>query len=439
MLPFKPNEKYARITKYACGVSAVAIAGVTFFLRFGKVWAVLSDVFSLLSPLLWGVLFSFLTLPVVRLFEKLFTKKQKTCTPFLRMLAIFTVYLILFSCFYLYVRFIIPLLIGDGERLGVNFLAFGKKLFSNLSDLGQTYGIDFSLETMISGIQNYFSEIIGKATSFGASVVTLTYRFGLGLILSFSLLFYRHKILTFSKKCIAAFCSVRVSLFIKDLAKYANQIFGQYLVGKILNAFILFAVNTAVFSVLKIPYAILIANVMALFSLIPAIGPLIGSILCSLLICTESPIQTIWFLIAALVIHQLNNALLAPKILGSAVGLNGVWIMVSISLFGGLFGPLGMFLSVPLFSVLWMLLGKAANRKLQKNRMPTDAEKYSKMFSSCQHIIEQPRKIGRFRYVQTDENKELIEEVTERNTPLPSPASAREEESGDGIPPGSST
>jgi predicted PurR-regulated permease PerM len=88
------------------------------------------------------------------------------------------------------------------------------------------------------------------------------------------------------------------------------------------------------------------------------------------------------FLIVFVGIEQVNSNIIIPKVLGSILGLRGVWIMLAVALFGALFGVWGMFLSAPIFSILYALIRDAVNAKLKKQGDSTSTDHYTDMFAS---------------------------------------------------------
>ena len=83
-----------------------------------------------------------------------------------------------------------------------------------------------------------------------------------------------------------------------------------------------------------------------------------------------------------IVITQLDGAVIGPKVIGNAVGLSGLWIIVSITLMGGLFGIPGMVFGAPIFSILYSVIRSKVNKRLMRKGLATDSSEYEEMFSS---------------------------------------------------------
>ena len=83
--------------------------------------------------------------------------------------------------------------------------------------------------------------------------------------------------------------------------------------------------------------------------MIPYVGPIVGTILAVIIaILSGSPIKVIYAIIAMIVVQQIDNNLLAPKIVGDSVGLHPVFTMLAILIGANVGGFLGMLISVPL-------------------------------------------------------------------------------------------
>lgn len=88
------------------------------------------------------------------------------------------------------------------------------------------------------------------------------------------------------------------------------------------------------------------------------------------------PLRALYFIILILFIQQFDGNILGPKILGDSTGLSGFWVIFSITIFGGLFGVLGMVVGVPIFAVFYAGVKAVVNRMLRKKDLPTDLQPY---------------------------------------------------------------
>ena len=125
------------------------------------------------------------------------------------------------------------------------------------------------------------------------------------------------------------------------------------------------------------PYTLLISVIIGVTNVIPFFGPFIGAVPSALLLLLVSPKQCIWFLVMILVIQQFDGNILGPKILGNTTGLSSFWVLFSILFFGGLLGPLGMIIGVPLFAVIYRLAADFIEGNLRKKHLSEKTVDYN--------------------------------------------------------------
>ncbi|MGO3212593.1 MAG: AI-2E family transporter, partial [Ruoffia tabacinasalis] len=108
--------------------------------------------------------------------------------------------------------------------------------------------------------------------------------------------------------------------------------------------------------IFQFPYASMIGALTGVTALIPVLGAYISGAIGFIMIFVDSPIQALTFLVFIIVIQQLEGNLIYPRVVGGSIGLPGLWVLISITIGGGLLGIWGMLLAVPLVSTLFKLL-----------------------------------------------------------------------------------
>ena len=114
--------------------------------------------------------------------------------------------------------------------------------------------------------------------------------------------------------------------------------------------------------IFKFPYAPMVGAVIGVTALIPMVGAYIGCIFGILMISTVDPVKALLFIVFIIVLQQLEGNLIYPKVVGSSIGLPGMWVLAAITIGGGLFGVIGMLFGVPLAATLYKLLRQDINR-----------------------------------------------------------------------------
>ena len=113
-------------------------------------------------------------------------------------------------------------------------------------------------------------------------------------------------------------------------------------------------------TIFSFPYAVMTASLVAVTALVPVFGALIGAAGGALMILTVSPIKAFWFLVFILVLQQLENNLIYPRVVGKSVGLPAMWVLVSATVGGALLGVAGLLAGVPIASVVYSLASNSS-------------------------------------------------------------------------------
>ena len=168
-------------------------------------------------------------------------------------------------------------------------------------------------------------------------------------------------------------------------------------------------------SFLGTPFYVLISVIIGVTNIIPFFGPFLGAIPSVVLILLVDPIQAFYFLIFVIILQQIDGNIIGPKILGSSTGLSSFWVIFSITLFGGIFGILGMIFGVPVFAIIFAFLKSLIESKLTNKQLPADTNKYLKLLyintENCELVNFSDDEPKPFNHI----NKILIKERNKNN------------------------
>ena len=123
-------------------------------------------------------------------------------------------------------------------------------------------------------------------------------------------------------------------------------------------------------------YAIVVSLIVGVTNVIPFFGPFMGAVPSAFLILLVSPKKCLFFVIFVIALQQFDGNILGPKILGNATGISSFWVVVAILVGGGFGGVLGMFLGVPVFACIQVLVKHLVDQRLRRRNMPTEAYHY---------------------------------------------------------------
>ena len=160
------------------------------------------------------------------------------------------------------------------------------------------------------------------------------------------------------------------------ITRKSNEIFGGFIIGKIIDSAIIGVLCFIGITILDMPYILLVSVIVGVTNVIPFFGPYIGAIPSTILIALADPLKGLYFLIFIIALQQLDGNVIGPKILGNSTGLSAFWVVFSILLGGGLFGFIGMIIGVPTFAVIYYIVKMVVEEKLKKKKLPPDTEHY---------------------------------------------------------------
>ena len=162
---------------------------------------------------------------------------------------------------------------------------------------------------------------------------------------------------------------------------YIDRMFSGFIDAKLVDSAIIGILCYIGCSIFRFPNALLVSAIVGITNVIPFFGPFLGAIPATLLILIEDPMKAIWFVVFVVVLQQLDGNIIGPKILGDHTGISSFWVLFSILLFGGLWGLVGMVVSVPLFAVVYDIIKRLIRRGLERNGCSDLMDEYSREYS----------------------------------------------------------
>ena len=219
--------------------------------------------------------------------------------------------------------------------------------------------IEQILGSFKGGIGNMVDIAIGTVTSVFSIIITAF----LGVIFAVYILASKDKLREQANRLMACYLKDKHISGIRYVLGVFDGCFHSYIVGQCLEALILGALCTVGMLLLRMPYATRIGALMAFTALIPIAGAWIGAGVGAFMILTVSPVKALIFLVFILVLQQIEGNLIYPKVVGSSIGLPGIWVLVAVTVGGGIFGVPGMLFGVPLSATVYRLVGNHVCKK----------------------------------------------------------------------------
>lgn len=242
-------------------------------------------------------------------------------------------------------------------------------IINSLSSIDWKSKIGELTTTISSGVGN----IIGVAFAAVSSVFSVASTIVIGFIFALYLLLDKDRLTSQLRLVIEKFLPERVVEKGNHILGIANDCFHKFIVGQCTEAVILGSLCMVGMLVLRLPYAPMIGALVAFTALIPIVGAFIGAGVGAFLILMVSPSKAVIFLIFIIVLQQIEGNLIYPRVVGSSMGLPGIWVLAAVTVGGGVMGIPGMMIGVPLMAVIYKLVKENINEaKFEKLRK--DAE-----------------------------------------------------------------
>lgn len=231
-------------------------------------------------------------------------------------------------------------------------------LFEGENSLLQINDADWreSLTKIADLLLNGFSGAMGIFTSVVSSVFSTVVTLLVALIFSIYLLAGKETIGRQFKLLLTKYLPKKLTDKVFFVLHTLNNSFHSFIVGQCTEAVILGLLCMVGMLLLRIPYAAMIGCLIGFTALIPVAGAYIGAVAGMFMIFTVSPVKAAVFLVFLVVLQQLEGNLIYPRVVGSSIGLPGVWVLAAVTIGGGMLGIGGMLLGVPLAATIYQIL-----------------------------------------------------------------------------------
>ncbi len=387
------DSKYFRLGLTLLMVIILSALFVVTLINIGTVFASVKKIISVFSFVFYGIAFSYLMNPtlkhVEKLFQKIFSKTNLTergARKLSRVLGVLVALLVFIALVYGIFALVIPQLVEsvkenfsqenlqnyyDKTTIWLNNTLKGTPLESWIKENDPIKAIQDWLTKeldLFATLESAFTEVYGIAKVIFSMII--------GVVVAVYLLISKERFISQIKKIVVAVFHPRAADRVFELGRLVNKSFGGFIVAKLIDSLIIGVISYVGMLIFGLPYALFSSVMVGIFNIIPFFGPFIGIAIGGVLIILQSPIQCLTFLIFEIALQQVDGNIIGPKILGGRLGISDFWILVSITVFGSLFGFGGMILGVPVFTVIYTLVSQAVNKSLRKKKRTQKTENY---------------------------------------------------------------
>ena len=365
-----------RIVKYFL-LAAVLVLGIRYF---NVLLGGAGDLWSIASPLIAGCAVAYVLNIVMRKLEKLYFPNsgsrlaKRTRRPVCIVLSL----VLIAAVIYLILRLVVPELIKAfaiiGQSIPVAFREVVDWLAENLDEFPQTgqmlenlQNLNVDWNSLWDSVINYLKAGIGgflnSTVTLVGSLVGAVVNSVIALIFAIYILASKEKLSDQLKRTVRAFVRPCWIERCKRILVTADRTFSSFIVGQVTEAVVLGSLCTAGMLIFRFPYAPMIGAFIGATALIPIVGAYLGAAVGAFMILTQDPLKALLFLIFIIILQQLEGNLIYPKVVGSSIGLPGMWVLAAVTIGGGVLGIPGMLLGVPSAATLYKLLGYGVNRR----------------------------------------------------------------------------
>lgn len=376
-MKYRLKEETAELTK-ALIIAGVVIVGVCFlFSRFDEIVHWLSKFISVAMPFVFGTAMAFLLSPVQNFVEKKVLKNAKLPFKVKRTIGVFSAFGFLFIIVGGILALLIPQLYVSVTTLSSSmnlYIEQGQKLLESLAFNNAAYKALFEtifisgeklVSSLLTSMQQYLPRILGYSMGFLTNLMS----FFVGIFIAFYIMLSKERFISQFKRLLYAFTPKKVADHTLKLTTLSSNMFNSFVVGKFIDSLIIGVICFIGMAIFGMPYALLISFIVGITNMIPVFGPFIGAVPGIFILLIVNPVYALWFAIWILILQQVDGNIIGPYILGDSVGLPSLWIMFSIIVGGGFFGLVGMFLGVPFFSVVYIIVKTLVQERLEKKNI----------------------------------------------------------------------
>lgn len=419
-----------------CGILVLLI----YFINFKAVSEFFSWFNGIFMPVFIGIIIAYLLNPIMSFYEDrvfVWKKNTKAKVNLCRALSILMTIITGIAIIALTLVLIIPQLVNSIKFFIDNFDSYLSDSINSLNTIlsntlndgiPKEYISLIDIQQYINSLTSFDDNIIqsivesvsaawGTISTVGTNVVVSSVTFFKNWIVGFFIAFY---ILITKELRIAQFKKIRVALlpekvdaFIEEVMQVADKSFGGFINGKIIDSLIIGILSFIVFQIFKVSeFNILLATFIGITNVVPVFGPIFGAIPAGFIVLVTNPSKVLIFIILVVLIQQLDGNVIGPAILGNSTQISTLAVVVSIVVFGNLFGVFGMIIGVPLTATIVTISKRILEKRLTEQHKSTAVEDYfiKKIAVVAESEEHKAEKTWYYKYTHNKANKNHKEE-----------------------------
>lgn len=360
-------------------LALICFALLVVLMKFDNIVSFVRMFLALLKPLFYGIVIAFVLNVPMKLIEKNLIKyfPKLEGKGYLRLISILLSLILVIVIISTVIGLLAPQLYSTISQLLVSLPSYIDNIETMLNQIFEALKIDYKvsfdtilaipLNEIINAVSVYFNTYANVLIENAVSLTGFLGNLFLGFMLSFYLLSGKENIIKGLKNFTIAVFGDKGSVYLIKVAVLVNKIFEQFISGQLVEMVILASIFYIGLSLFNMPYALLISILTGISGIIPIIGAMMAMIFGSILILGSKSLEwVIGFIALFQVLQQFENNFVYPKVVGESVGLPGIFVLLSIIIFGDLFGAVGMIIAVPSMAVIYALVSEFVLNRINK-------------------------------------------------------------------------
>ncbi|MCI8342766.1 MAG: AI-2E family transporter [Firmicutes bacterium] len=375
------DENYLKISFHVVVTAVAVFVAIMLMARLKSIMAAfaggLGFIVSVFSPLMIAVAASFLFDPLVSFYQKRFGRKQSAREFKTRKAGTTLAYITIFGVVAVIITTSVKSLgAADISQLSSALNGYieeiSQTLFSiqrQLSRMGVLSGINGFINTMIVRVTQSAKGMVVSFASSMSSVGKMALKLVIGLVIAFYFLVEKDRMIFRVKDTAMTFMPKRIREPVGRFFADVNKVFRGYVVGQVTDALIMALLIIICFEAAGIKYAVVIGLISGFSNLIPYVGAVVAFVLSVLVgLLSGNPIKAVYAAAIVIVLQQVDSLIIVPKVVGKNVQLHPALVILSLSVFGSLFGLWGMVFAVPVTSLIKINVDRYYEKRKNEER-----------------------------------------------------------------------
>lgn len=354
---------------------------VLVIIKLDALLGLLGRLMGLFQPVFIGFAIAFVLSRPCTAFERIYRKGLERVggARYSRPLAVVSAYVLLLAVITALFSFVLPKVVESLGLFGSSLNGYILNLQIWVNELTERFHLDMdflnfsnldsALRKVVDGALTMLSDAAPHLLAFTSGVIASVVTFVLAVVFSIYMLGGAHKLLRQFRRLLLTYLPAKPARVILDVVHLTSDTFSRFVSGQIIEACILGGLCAAGMLFIQADYAPLVGVIIGATALVPVVGAYIGAILSAFLLLMVSPFKALIFLIFLVILQQIEGNVIYPRVVGTSIGLPGIWVLVAVTVGGGLWGLLGVLLSVPVASVLYTLVRRDLRRRAEGGQL----------------------------------------------------------------------